>query len=537
MTPVDEIPTVGELLAAAVNARACELALIVDDERFTYRELQERSRHAAKGLIGLGARPGSTVAVLMANEPLSLFTMVGAWLIGVVVLPINARYRTSELAYVIEHADVETLLTSDMMTEHSDYATRLAKALPGLGSAPDPIALNIPTAPKLRSVVLHGSDVRPGFVTSARFDALAATVSDEQVDAMTAQVRADEPALIMYTSGTTAHPKGCVHAQLALVGNGIAMATCMRMGSDDVLWDPLPLFHIGGLIPFLGAVSRGAAFLTTKHFEAGSALASIEREPATLAYVGFQTHINSLLDHPEFSHTDLSRLRYLLAIGPEAFLNRVQKEFPAAIQISCYGCTEMGGIVTLNDIDDPPERRRKTCGPPWPGIEIRAFDPATNELCPPEVNGELRMRGYSQMLGYHKAVKTVIDEDGWFASGDRGFVTRHGEIVYTGRLKDMLKVGGENVAATEVEFYLTSHPAVSVAQVIGRPDERLDEVVVAFVELKPGHNATTEELIAFCVEGLSPFKVPREVIFVTEWPLSTTKIQKFRLAEQLSARS
>lgn len=272
------------------------------------------------------------------------------------------------------------------------------------------------------------------------------------------------------------------------------------------------------------------------HFEAGAALRQLAAERATFAYPTFPTITQDLIHHPDFSSTDLSRVRGVLDTAPPEVLAAVQKAFPRAKVVSSYGLTEAGGVITYGHLDDPPDRRLHTAGRPFPGTRVRIVDPETGAACAPGEVGEIRVTGPGMFSGYlndsrHTAERT--DELGYLCTGDLGSLDPDGRVTYSGRLKDMLKVGGENVAAAEIEAHLATHPAVKIVQVVGAPDARLVEVPAAFVELVGGRTVTEAELVAHCRGALASFKVPRYVRFVTSWPLSTTKIQKFRLRERI----
>jgi acyl-CoA synthetase (AMP-forming)/AMP-acid ligase II len=274
------------------------------------------------------------------------------------------------------------------------------------------------------------------------------------------------------------------------------------------------------------------------HFDTDAALKQLQHERVTFAYPTFPTITQDIVHSPGSASADLSRIRGVLDTAPPEVLADIQRAFPQAKVVSSYGLTEAGGVVTYGHLDDPPERRFATAGRPFDGMSVRIVDPETGTQLGPMEPGEIRVAGVGMFEGYlndstHAAAQT--DEQGYLKTGDLGYLDDDGRIAYTGRLKDMLKVAGENVAAAEVEAHLASHPAVKIAQVVGAPDRRLIEVPVAFVELVDGHEATEQELITHCRTALASFKVPRHVKFVRRWPMSATKIQKFRLREAVSA--
>ncbi|MCS6947160.1 MAG: AMP-binding protein, partial [Steroidobacteraceae bacterium] len=281
------------------------------------------------------------------------------------------------------------------------------------------------------------------------------------------------------------------------------------------------------------------AYATMRHFEAGAALKMLAEHRVTATYPCFVTIMSDLISHPDFARTDLSRITLMnsnFAVQPPAIRDAMLRAMPQAVYVGTFGMTETAGTVTTSRLDDPLAERVGRLGRPLPGLEVRIVDPQTGRDCGVDERGEVLVRGYATLMGYYKdPVKTAeaLDSEQWFHTGDIGSIDAAGTLMFHGRIKDMLKVGGENVAAAEIEQCLQRHPAVKLAQVVGIPDPRLVEVAAAFVELKPGSAATADELIEFCRREIASFKVPRQLRFVTEWPMSTSKIQKFRLREQL----
>jgi fatty-acyl-CoA synthase len=333
-------------------------------------------------------------------------------------------------------------------------------------------------------------------------------------------------------------PKGCVLSHAALVRPAYAMRDRFALTDADRMWDALPLFHLASLLPLHACMLAGASYVAMRRFDPAAALAQMERERCTTAFPAFETVWLAILNHPDFAATDLSRLRLVLNVGTRERLEQMQATLHWATQISSYGCTELGGVCAFGHIEDPVELRVTTSGRPFPGMEIRVIDPETGADRAPGETGEIICRGHSMFSGYHREpglTAAVMDADGYFHTGDLGALDADGRVMYRGRLKDMLKVGGENVGAAEIEGHLATHPAVEIVQVVGVRDARYAEVPVAFVQLRAGASATEDELIEHCLGAIATFKVPRYVRFVTEWPMSGTKIQKFRLREQITA--
>jgi len=342
----------------------------------------------------------------------------------------------------------------------------------------------------------------------------------------------------MYTSGTTAKPKGCLLTHEALVRHGAnVQRSKFLMTAADRFWDPLPMFHIGGITPMLGCLGLRAAFVHAGHFDPLVSLHQLQDERCTVAYPAFDLIWLAILDHPRYAEFDLSRLRLVQSITTPERMRDLQRRMPWAKFVTSFGATECASNLTLGAADDDEQTRTDTLGTVVPGMELKIVDPETGEERRQGETGELYLRGYAMFEGYYKDPEQTahtVDEDGWFHTGDLGSLDEKGRLTYAGRLKDMLKVGGENVAAIEIEDYLVRHPAVNIVQVVAAPDARYTEVPAAFVQLAPGQEVSEEELQQFCTGHIATFKVPRYVRFVTDWPMSGTKIQKFVLREQIA---
>jgi fatty-acyl-CoA synthase/long-chain acyl-CoA synthetase len=313
-------------------------------------------------------------------------------------------------------------------------------------------------------------------------------------------------------------------------------------GRHDVTYGAGPLFHIGTLAPYIGSMAAMGTFLSDVFFEPGRALDLMEAEGVTVAVPWFPAIVQGLLNHPDFAPERLRTLRSMVVILPESLMRRLMEMLPECELIQGCGMTETAGIYAVCDPDDSLEIRARAQGRPSPGIELRIIDPETGADLPPGQSGEILVRGYCVMEGYFddpEKTAEALDEDGWLHTGDLYIQLQEGSVLFNGRLKDMLKVGGENVAALEVEAFLAGHEAVKIAEVVGRPDERLDEVPVAFVELVPGASADGDEIIEWCKGKIANYKIPREIVFIEaeEWPMSATKVDKRQLRARLTAVS
>jgi len=534
-----EVSTLGDLLVRAANKHPERQAIVFPEESRTYRELHDNAVQVARGLLAIGVRSGEHVGLMSANCPEFVEGLLGASMLGCVVVPINARHKASEIGYIIENANLVALLTTAEEGEYTNFTELFCDAIPSLAHAQSAATLSLPEVPCLRSTILLKGEGRRGFLGRSEFCRLAEDGCEQDVHAARLRVCISDLALLVYTSGTTANPKGCMLSHEAIV-RGSVHRTRTRYATLDhhIAWNPGPLFHIAALAPFIGVMGVYGTYLTDTFFEPGRAIALMERENAEMAWPWFPAIVQGVLDHPTFDPSKLTFLRKIMLIGPPALAKRVLDTFPEVELLQACGMTETAGIFALSAPEDTLEQRITTQGHAAVGMEvrIRSLD-GERDAAPNEV-GEILVRGYCVMDGYYRdAEKTAstLDPDGWLHTGDLYLRTEEGSLVFNGRLKDMLKVGGENVAAIEIEAYLCEHPAVAIAEVVGRPDPRLDEVPVAFVELKPGKTTTEEQLIEFCRGNIANFKIPRAIYFMKpgSWPMSATKVNKRALRDML----
>jgi fatty-acyl-CoA synthase/long-chain acyl-CoA synthetase len=546
MIPFDqwcEISPIGDLLVRGAGLTPDRPALVLPEEQRSYAELLGGACMVARGLMMLGVGSGDHVGLLAPNSVEFAEALFGISLLGAVVVPLHARHRAAELGYIIENADLVAVLTTSAVDAHVDFAEVLHEALPSLAQAGDPADLELPEAPRLRSMAVLRGGHKPGFLDRDRFEQLASLATRESIDQARRRVRARDVGVILYTSGTTAHPKGCLLTHEAMMRGALERARGRLAKTDRlVTWGAGPLFHIASLAPFLGSIGSAGTFLTDVYFEPGRALELMARERVTTVFPWFPAIMQALLDHPSFDADELRSMHSMLLIGPPALHQRVQSELPWVEVMQACGMTETAGIYAISDPSDTPSQRAETQGRRCPGIEVRIIDPETGAELPPGTAGEILVRGYCVMEGYYREPEKTaeaLDEGRWLHTGDLYRQTEGGHLVFNGRLKDMLKVGGENVAALELESFLCEHPAVKLAEVVAMPDLRLEEVPVAFVELRPGCTLEAEELIDFCRGRIASYKVPRAVHFLTadEWPMSATKVDKRELRRRVSQES
>lgn len=539
-SPWTEVSPLGDLLIKSAHRHPQRDALVFPEARCTFAELLDGATGVARGLLALGVRPGDHVGLLDSNNIEFMHAFFGIALMGAVVVPLNVRHKATELAYIIRNAELVVVLTQAEAGAHVDFAALLCDAVPGLAGAAADAPLELPELPHLRHAVLLRGGLRPGFVGRAAFEQAAAGVDAQRVREAGKLVALRDTATIIYTSGTTANPKGCMLSHEALTRGPIERAQYrLAAGGNDVHWGAGPLFHIGSLGPALGALGAGFTYITDLYYDAPRALALIRDERATTIWPWFPAIVLALLEQPGFDGKHLPDIRCIVLIASSALVERVQARFPDAEIIQGCGMTETAGIFGLSGTTDSAIERSTTQGKVYPGMEVRLVDPQTGNDARVGEAGEIWVRGYCVMKGYYndpEKTTATLDAQGWLHTGDLYVRTKEDNLIFNGRLKDMLKVGGENVAAVEIESYLSQHPAVRIAEVVGKPDPRLDEVPVAFIELHDGVEITAQTLIDFCKGRIANYKVPREVYFVAPgtWPMSLTKIDKRGLRQRLA---
>lgn len=530
------VTTLGDLIDSRAGVHPDAEAVVFPDLRYTYAELADRADWYARGLLALGVGRGDRVGYFLPECIDTLAIMFGAAKIGAITAPINARFKPFELRQVVVHAGMKVVFTASP-AEGTDYARLLADTFPQLAGA-DASALILEDAPELASVVVVSGEPRPGTIDRATFEDLARTVDAARVRERQQAVRVRDCAVIMYTSGTTAMPKGAMLSHEAFLRFSHATANGrMPMGPDDTVWTALPLFHIGGVAFAVVSLFAGATFAHVGYFDPGVALRQLRDEGATIALPGFETIWLPVIGHPGRSDEDLDAVRVLLCSGTTESLRQIQASTPNAALVLCFGQTEACAFLSLSEVDDPLELRITTGGLPMPGMEVEIHDPETGEVLETPGVGELWYRGPMAFDGYFRdadLTAQVFDDRGYFRTGDLVSIDGGGRVTFVSRVKDMLKVGGENVAAAEVEGYLMTHPAVRMAQVVAAPDAKYVEVPAAYLELEPGESLTQQEVIDFCRGQIATFRVPRYVRFVSDWPMSGTKVQKFALRERIA---
>jgi len=528
--------TLGSLPERAAARWGAGEALYFKGRRWSFAELSAGIDRLARGLIGLGVEPGEKVALWMVNRPEFIEAMFAVMKIGAVLVPINTRLRTEDTAYILGQSDSAVLLIADRAGP-VDYLGMVRELAPSLRAG----AVRDGRFKHLRLVVSAGDAPRPETLHWTAAIAAGDSVGDAALRARAASVDPDATAFFMYTSGTTGFPKGAMHGH-AIVRNLVDRAFRMAITPADTIMMYLPLFHLFGFSDgALMSMVTGARQVLTETFDPAESLALVEQERATILH-GFDTHFKELMEAQARSPRDVSSVRTgILATGMSSSVpiaknaRRVLGRF-----LSGYGMSEFGVGAALSALDSTEEQCTEASGFPAPGYEIRVVDPQTGRDQPAGVPGEILVRSYMTMQGYYgKPAETAqaLDRDGWLHSGDMGLMREDGHLRFMGRYKDMLKIGGENVDPMEVEAFLMGLRGVNLAAVVSFPDARLSEVGVAFVRREPGHALGEDDVLAQCKGRIASFKIPRHVIFVDDFPMTSSgKIQKVKLREEALRR-
>ncbi|MDE2780023.1 MAG: AMP-binding protein [Chloroflexota bacterium] len=540
-SPADLKMTIGELLGRQAGQLGDRDALVHVDWniRYTWSEFKEECDRIARGLMALGIGKGDHVALWATNYPEWVVAQFATAQIGAVLVTVNPAYRTHELEYLLRQSDAAALmLIGNFRT--SDYVGMLGEVVPELAAA-TPGQLRCDNLPNLRNVIFiqphDGSpvDAPPGMIGWSSLRELGEEIPSEALVQRESECHPDDVICIMYTSGTTGNPKGVMLTHHNLVANAAYTREGLRFTEEDRLCIPVPFYHcFGSVLGTLCCATAAAAMIVpSEYFEPEKALVAVERERCTAIH-GVPTMFIAELEHTEFDRFDLSSLRTGIMAGspcPIEVMRQVIDRMGCREMTVGYGLTEAAPIITLTRADDGIERRVSTVGTAIPYVEVKIVDPETGEEAPVGEQGELCSRSFMNMKGYYKmpeATEAAIDSDAWLHTGDLATVDAEGYYKITGRSKDMIIRGGENVYPREIEEFLYTNPKIADVQVIGVPDQRFGEEIMAWVMLRTGQEATEEEIRDFCRGRIAHYKVPRYVKFVSEFPMTVTgKIQKY----------
>ncbi len=537
--------TIGDILDFQAERFPDREALVhvAAGDRYTYQSFHAEVQRVARGLMSLGIGKGHHVGIWATNYTEWLLTQYATAKIGAVLVTVNPAYRTHELAYLLEQAQLNTLVIIGRFRT-SDYAAMVNELVPELRDSAVG-ELQAGQFPHLRHVIFvppQDNRAEPTPAGMWRWDDLysrAETVSAQQLRTRQADCDPDDVINIQYTSGTTGNPKGAMLTHQNLVSNALYVGDAMEMTEADRLCIPVPFYHcFGCVMGSLACVTHGSTMvIPSEYFDPLQTLRSLESENCTAVH-GVPTMFIAQLGHPDFAQFDLGSLRTGVMAGspcPIEVMREVIDRMGADRITIAYGQTEASPVITQTLADDSIERRVSTVGKVLPGVEVRLIDPETGTEVDVGEQGELQSRSSMVMTGYFnmpEATADAIDDDGWLHTGDLATVDADGYYKITGRLKDMIIRGGENIYPREIEEFLYTHPQIADVQVIGVPDERFGEEVMAWVMLRPDADATPDAIREYCRGRIAHYKVPRYVKIAEEFPMTVTgKIQKFRMRE------
>lgn len=530
--------TVGGLLDHIAGRYPDRDALVYPERglRYTWRQFNEVCRQVAKGLLDLGIRKGDNVAIWAYNVPEWVILQFATAKIGAVLVTINTSYKSAELEYILNQSDSTTLFLVRSFKD-TDYVQTLCDVVPELPAA-EPGKLVSAKLPFLKNVFFIGDETPAGMFNFQRIMELGKSVPDGELTAVEQTLDRHEVINMQYTSGTTGFPKGVMLTHFNVVNNGFNIGECMRFTENDRLCIPVPFFHcFGCVLGVMACVTHGSAMVPVEIFDPLKVLQTIEKERCTAVH-GVPTMFIAELEHPEFSRFDLTSLRSGIMAGspcPIEVMKRVIRDMHASEISIAYGQTESSPVITQTRTDDPIELRVATVGRALPDVEVKIVDIETGATLPPGKQGELCTRGYLVMKGYYKMPEETakaIDKDNWLHTGDLAVMDENGYCKITGRIKNMIIRGGENIYPREIEEFLYTHPNISDVQVYGVPDRKYGEQVMAAVILKKGTTMTEDEVRDFCKGKIANYKIPKYVKFVDSYPMTASgKIQKFKLRE------
>jgi fatty-acyl-CoA synthase len=532
--------TIGECFDRVVEENPDTLALVVrhQDIRWTYREFGKQVDRLAAGLIALGIEPGDRVGIWGPNSYEWVLTQFATAKIGAIMVCVNPAYRLYELEFVLNKVECKAIIAAEKF-KSSEYLNMLNTLAPEIASC-EPGYLRAEKLPFLTTVIRMGDARSPGMFNFEEVCSVGRKTDYDRLAELRTELGPDDAINIQFTSGTTGNPKGATLTHVNILNNGHEAGKGMALTPNDRLCIPVPLYHCFGMVlGVLAAMSHGATMVfPSPVYDPLSTLAAVQEEKCTALH-GVPTMFVTELDHPEFASFDVSTLRTGIIAGapcPEELMKRIISDLHMENVLIGYGQTEVSPINHMTLPEDSLENRTQTVGRPIPYVEIKIVD-ANNRVVPIGEQGEICTRGYSVMKGYwnddQKTEETIID--GWLHSGDLGTMNEHGYVRITGRIKDMIIRGGENIYPREIEEFLYTHPKVSEVQVFGVEDLKMGEEVCAWIQLKENETATEEDIRDFCKGQISHFKIPRYVRFVKEYPMTVTgKIRKIEMRAMMS---
>lgn len=530
--------TVGALLDDMARRYPDNDALVYPERnlRYSYREFNEVCRQVAKGLIAQGVKKGDNVSIWAYNVPEWVILQFATAKIGAILVTVNTAYKSAELEYILNQSDSTSLFMVKSFKD-TDYVRTVYDVVPELTNS-DPGKLSCSKLPYLKNVIFIGDQTPAGMSNFESIVEMGTRISDQELNAIEATLDCHETINMQYTSGTTGFPKGVMLTHYNLINNGFNIGECMKFTAKDRLCIPVPFFHcFGSVLGVMASVTHATAMVPVEIFDPLKVLQTIEKERCTAVH-GVPTMFIAELEHPEFSKFDLTSLRTGIMAGsvcPIEVMKRAVKDMHVTEITSVYGQTESSPGITQTRTEDSIELRVATVGRALPDAEVKIIDIETGATLPPGKQGELCARGYMVMKGYYKMPEEtakVIDADNWLHTGDLAIMDENGYCKITGRIKQMIIRGGENIYPREIEEFLYTHPKISDIQVYGVPDRKYGEQVMAAIILKKGVEMSEQEVRDFCHDRIANYKIPRYVKFVEAYPMTASgKIQKFKLRE------
>ena len=535
--------TIGQLVDLVAEQFGANNAVIYHELglRHTYAEFRDVCNDVAKGFMALGIEKGGKVAVWANNVPQWLYTQFATGKMGGVLVTVNTNYRAFELEYLMKQSDATTLLLIGGVRDADEYLKVIDQVCPELKDC-EPGRLKSNKLPLLKNVVFLGEGRRPGMFTWEDLLEKGRSISDAQLAERQARLHPDDVINMQYTSGTTGFPKGVMLSHTNIIGNAKSIGACMNLSSVDNLCIPVPFFHcFGCVLGTLTCVVSAACMSPVIQFKPNVVLETVEAEKCTGLH-GVPTMFIAELELMEARAYDTSGLRTGIMAGspcPIEVMRKVVDLMGAREMTIAYGQTEASPVITQTRPEDSLELRVSTVGRALPNVEVKIVDPEDGAILPPGRQGELCTRGYHVMKGYYnmpEATADAIDGDNWLHTGDLAVMDENGYCKITGRIKDMIIRGGENIYPREIEEFLYTHPRIRDVQVVGVPSLKYGEEVVAYVQLKSGAAPSQEEMREFCQGQIAFHKIPAYFFFVDQYPTTASgKIQKYKLREQAVA--
>ena len=536
--------TMGEVLGETAGRFPENTALVSlqFNIRHTYGELYNQCRRTAKGLMALGVNRGDHVSVWTTNIPEWVYLQFALGMVGGILVTINTNYQSHELDYILRQSDSTTLFLIDRYRDTSFYET-VRQIIPELDSC-KPGKTASSKLPVLKNIVYIGNrESTPGMFKFSDLIAMGESVSEQDLDDRMKTLTDDDVINMQYTSGTTGFPKGVMLTHHNIINNARMVGDVMGMTDKDTLLIQVPVFHcFGCVMSTLNSVYHASTMVLLESFDPLLSLELIHKEKCT-AVNGVPTMFIAMLHHPDFERYDMTSLRTGIMAGapcPVEAMNQVRTKMHCSEVVIAFGQTESSPVMTMTRRDDPVDLRVATVGRLLPDIEGKIVDPESGEDLPADTQGEIVTRSACVMKGYYKmpeATTAAIDSDGWLHTGDLGEIDPNGYFKVTGRIKDMIIRGGENIYPRELEEFIFTHPKVQNVQVVGIPDPKYGEQVLAAIHLKNGNQATAEEFIEFCKGKIARHKIPKYWEFVDEYPMTASgKIQKFKIKEMFEKK-